>query len=122
MHVTEGFIPDMWRYYGASDVVLTRAGATNMAECAALNRPTVVMPNPLLTGGHQLHNAAKLESIGAIQVVHEGNLDELAFTLKQLLTDINAREQLSGAIAKMAKIHAAQDIALEIIGYLGAGK
>lgn len=113
--VTDGFITDMWRYYGASDVVLTRAGATNMAECAALSKPTVVVPNPYLTGGHQLHNADTLKSLGAIKVVHEGQVRELEDTLVEILTNRAVRIDMSKNISEIAVKNSAEVVANKLI-------
>ncbi len=41
----------------AADIVVTRAGATTLLELAALHKPTIIIPNGHLTGGHQLKNA-----------------------------------------------------------------
>jgi UDP-N-acetylglucosamine--N-acetylmuramyl-(pentapeptide) pyrophosphoryl-undecaprenol N-acetylglucosamine transferase len=39
---------------GAADLVVARAGATTILELAALAKPTILVPNGYLTGGHQL--------------------------------------------------------------------
>ena len=49
-----GFIAqDMWKYLAAADLVVARAGATSNLELAALAKPTILVPNARLTGGHQ---------------------------------------------------------------------
>ncbi len=80
--IVKDFIYDMYRYMGAADVVITRAGATNLAELGMQGRACVVVPNPLLTGGHQVINAQKLAEQGAVVVVTE---QELAKDAKPLL-------------------------------------
>jgi UDP-N-acetylglucosamine--N-acetylmuramyl-(pentapeptide) pyrophosphoryl-undecaprenol N-acetylglucosamine transferase len=44
--LTKGFINDLYKYSGAADVIITRAGATAMAEFASQAKPCVVIPNP----------------------------------------------------------------------------
>ena len=55
------FIPDMYKYSGAADLVIARAGATSIAELAVQGKPTIFIPNPFLTGGQQSKNAEQLE-------------------------------------------------------------
>src|SRR5690606_9645013 len=52
------YVTDMYIYSGAADVVIARAGATNMAELAAQGKACIIIPSPVLAGGHQLQNAA----------------------------------------------------------------
>ena len=56
---------------GASDLVIARAGATTILELAALAKPTILVPNGYLTGGHQLKNAAVYAEKNAVSVVDE---------------------------------------------------
>jgi UDP-N-acetylglucosamine--N-acetylmuramyl-(pentapeptide) pyrophosphoryl-undecaprenol N-acetylglucosamine transferase len=54
-----------------ADIVISRAGATTIAELAAMRKPTILVPNPWLSGGHQLHNADWLSQQKAVIVVQE---------------------------------------------------
>jgi UDP-N-acetylglucosamine--N-acetylmuramyl-(pentapeptide) pyrophosphoryl-undecaprenol N-acetylglucosamine transferase len=58
--VVKGFVSNMHLYAGASDIIVTRSGATTMAEFAVMAKACVVVPAPHLTGGHQLKNAQVL--------------------------------------------------------------
>jgi len=70
----KGFITNLYLYSGAADVIITRAGATSMAEFAAQQKACIVVPNPLLTGGHQTKNAKVLADRAAIRLVSEDKL------------------------------------------------
>lgn len=59
-----------------SDAVVCRAGATTIAECALAGRPMIIIPNPYLTGGHQLKNAEVLEDASAALIIGEPKLKE----------------------------------------------
>jgi UDP-N-acetylglucosamine--N-acetylmuramyl-(pentapeptide) pyrophosphoryl-undecaprenol N-acetylglucosamine transferase len=72
--IVKGFINNLHEYSAASDVVITRAGGTSMAEFAAQAKACVVIPNPFLTGGHQLKNAKVLADRKAIKLVSEDKL------------------------------------------------
>jgi UDP-N-acetylglucosamine--N-acetylmuramyl-(pentapeptide) pyrophosphoryl-undecaprenol N-acetylglucosamine transferase len=100
---------------GAADVVVTRAGATTILELAALARPTILIPNGYLTGGHQLKNAAAYAENGAVEVIDEHELDANPQLLVDLLTSLFANparlRQMSKAFHEFAKPHAASDMA-----------
>ncbi len=87
--LVEEFTTDMLTYIQAADIVITRAGATAMAEFAALKKACIVVPNQHLTGGHQILNARELESAGAACLVYESETlaDDLLKQLEALLSD-----------------------------------
>lgn len=114
------FISDLYAYSGAADLIITRAGATNLAEFAAQGRACIVIPSPYLASGHQTKNADYLEKQGAIVSLGEQQLLEdpnrLAQLTSKLLKDDRAREELGKKIAKFAKPNAARELAELIVG------
>jgi len=110
---------DIAQVLGAADVVVTRAGATTLLELAALGRPTVVVPNGYLTGGHQLKNAAVYAEHGAVEVLDEHELDAnprlLTDTLASLFAHPARLREMSHAFHALAKPHAARDMAAIIL-------
>ncbi|MEG2455453.1 MAG: UDP-N-acetylglucosamine--N-acetylmuramyl-(pentapeptide) pyrophosphoryl-undecaprenol N-acetylglucosamine transferase [Oscillospiraceae bacterium] len=54
------YIYDMPAVMAASDLVLSRAGASTISELTALGKPAVLVPSPNVTGDHQTKNAALL--------------------------------------------------------------
>lgn len=80
------FSTELHVYSMAADVVLTRAGATNIAEFSAQGKLCVVVPNPVLTGGQQLHNAAVLERYNAAIIVREDSLAKLCDVLHEVFS------------------------------------
>jgi UDP-N-acetylglucosamine--N-acetylmuramyl-(pentapeptide) pyrophosphoryl-undecaprenol N-acetylglucosamine transferase len=73
VHV-KGFVTNLHHYSGAADVIITRAGATSIAEFAAQHKACIVVPNPQLTGGHQTKNAKVLADRAAIKLISEAKL------------------------------------------------
>ncbi len=72
--------------YGAADLVLCRAGASTLAELAALKKPSVLVPYPFAAARHQDANALLLESRGAaVMAAEEGLGERLAGVLEDLL-------------------------------------
>ncbi len=56
---------------GAADVVVSRAGATTIAELAALEKAVILVPFERLPGGHQLRNAKDLYAMDAVLMVED---------------------------------------------------
>lgn len=105
----------MARVLGAADIVVARAGATTIMELAALAKPTILVPNAYLTGGHQLKNAAAFAENGAVLVLDEEQLVEqpaqLAGAIEELLEDEQKLQQMQVGFLGYAKPEAARDVA-----------
>ena len=99
---------------GAADIVVTRAGATTLLELAALAKPTILIPNGYLTGGHQLKNAAAYAESGAVEVIDEHQLDVdpkiLVDSIRTLLNNPAKQDAMSAAFHTFARPHAANDM------------
>lgn len=116
-----GFISTgMAELLGAADVVVTRAGATTILELASLAKPTILVPNGLLTGGHQLKNAAVYAERGAVSVVLEDAIDRspdvLLDEIINLLSDDARRSAMGGAFRQFSRPNAAHDMAQLVLG------
>ncbi len=114
---TIGFSSELAKYALISDVIITRAGATTIAEFAILGKPCIVVPNPNLAGGHQLKNAKVLEKNDAALMVTEGEsiVDDLLKALRSLLSDAQERRKLASNLAKLAQPDAASRLAKLLI-------
>ncbi len=117
-----GYIDDVYRYSGAANVVITRAGATNLAEFALQGKACVIIPSPFLTGGHQLKNAKVLEEQGAAVVIDEQVLAEdpnrLAKQVSELLRDAKRQQELGQRLHTFAKPNATRELAELILQQL----
>ena len=65
------FVTPITPMLSAADIVVARAGATTLLELAAMAKPTILVPNGYLTGGHQLKNAAVYAEKHAVVIVDE---------------------------------------------------
>jgi UDP-N-acetylglucosamine--N-acetylmuramyl-(pentapeptide) pyrophosphoryl-undecaprenol N-acetylglucosamine transferase len=107
-----GFYPELYKLSGASDVVIARAGATNLAEFAVQGKAAVVVPSPFLTGGQQLHNAQILKKSEATMVVDEGDEKGLLESVQLLLSDQKQNQKYATNIQNLAVSDAASQIAV----------
>jgi len=113
------YLNDVFRYSGAADIVITRAGATNLAEFALQGKACVVIPSPFLAGGHQLKNAQYLADKQAALVISEKELADdphrLAKQVSDLLKDDKLRQIMGQALSQFAKPKATQELAQLIL-------
>lgn len=72
---TVGFLERMELAYAAADLVVSRAGATTVAELAVAGLPAILVPYPYATGRHQEANARALERAGAARVILDDAVD-----------------------------------------------
>lgn len=96
------YIERMNLAYAASDLMFSRAGALTLAELMVRGVPSVLIPFPHATGGHQEENARHLEKLGAAVVLldHELEPEKITMLIEELLHD---EERLLG-MRKKAKM------------------
>lgn len=112
------FIENMNDAYSACDLVLTRAGATSIAEILTLGVPAILVPSPNVAENHQYHNAKALADKGAAILLEDKNLNEkLVDTVLSYLLDENKLNCLSKAAKEMSKPEATTVIAQRAISY-----
>jgi UDP-N-acetylglucosamine--N-acetylmuramyl-(pentapeptide) pyrophosphoryl-undecaprenol N-acetylglucosamine transferase len=63
---------DMPALYAAADLVVSRSGASTVAELVHLRKPSILVPLPTSAGAHQRHNALALAGPGAALCLQEG--------------------------------------------------
>ncbi|MDN5275935.1 MAG: N-acetylglucosaminyl transferase [Candidatus Saccharibacteria bacterium] len=120
------FVSDMPSLLGAADVVVARAGATTILELAALEKPTILIPNPKLTGGHQLKNAEVYAAKQAVIVLDEEKLEHqpalLLDGVTQLLQNPEHAQRMAQAFHEFSLPDAAKNMAQLIIGHIKTQK
>jgi UDP-N-acetylglucosamine--N-acetylmuramyl-(pentapeptide) pyrophosphoryl-undecaprenol N-acetylglucosamine transferase len=106
------FIDEMARAYGAADLVLSRAGATTIAELTLMGKPAILIPYPHAADDHQTVNAKYLVDRGAALAVCQGSAGEAntAGQIVELLSDPERLRQMGQAMARCARPHAARDV------------
>ncbi len=119
----EPFLYAMDREMKSADVVVSRAGATTLAELTAAGRASILIPLPTATDDHQRRNAEALVKQGAAQMVEQRELtgDRLAAEILGLAGDAARRRALSDAARRLARPDAARVIVDRIVDLSGRG-
>jgi len=105
-----GFRKDMENLYSASDLVVSRAGATTIAELTSLGLPAIFVPYPY-AGGHQKENArVVVDSGGARQIPDELVGEKLKGEVEMLLEDKSLLEEMSEKSYRTARPDASQSV------------
>ncbi len=98
----------------AADLALARAGGS-VHELAIAGTPAVLVPYPSATADHQTKNARVFERAGAAIVVLEPELDAVPDIVRDLLHDEARLAAMRDAMRRLARPHAADEIAEEVI-------
>ncbi|HZP77269.1 MAG TPA: undecaprenyldiphospho-muramoylpentapeptide beta-N-acetylglucosaminyltransferase [Pseudolabrys sp.] len=94
---TAAFFPDLPARIAAAHLIVSRSGASTVAELAAIGRPAILVPLPHALDQDQLANAGILEQAGgAIRI------DQAAFTPERLAAEIAALYGDPSRLATMA--------------------
>jgi UDP-N-acetylglucosamine--N-acetylmuramyl-(pentapeptide) pyrophosphoryl-undecaprenol N-acetylglucosamine transferase len=113
----EPFLFDMDREMRAADVIVSRAGATTLAELAAAGRAAILVPLPTATDDHQRKNAEAFVRRGAAVMVEQRELtgDRIAAEVLGLAQDAPRRAAIAGAARQLARPGAAAAIVDRLI-------
>lgn len=72
--IIKPYLEEMPLALSGADLIVSRAGATTLAEITALGIPSLLIPSPNVTNNHQLLNAQFLSRAGAGEVLEEESL------------------------------------------------
>ena len=103
------YIDRMGEALAAADLVLSRAGASSVAEIAALAVPSMLVPYPFATADHQTTNARYLVDAGAAVLLPDEKIDTSEFEddLLGLVDDPARRQAMRDAARGLAQDKAA---------------
>ena len=110
------YIDNMGEALAAADLVLSRAGASSIAEIAALAVPSMLVPYPLATADHQTTNARYLVDAGAATMIADDGIDSPAFgeMLLGLVDDADKRKEMREKALGLGQAQAASVLADEV--------
>lgn len=111
--VVRTFLTEMELAMGAATVAVTRAGASSLAELAALRLPSILVPYPFAADNHQLSNARAFVDANAALLLEQKDAtgDRLAPMVLKLVLDSAAHSAMSQELARWHSPRAAEEIA-----------
>lgn len=113
--IVSKFLKPLSDYSAIADIIVARAGATAVTEFASQNKACILIPNPDLTGGHQLKNAQILKKAKAAVVIQEdialGKPEEFCGAVCELLDNQDKRRSLGSNLNRLLPLDATNRIA-----------
>jgi len=109
----QAFFGDIPTRMRDAQLVISRSGASSVADISIIGRPCVLIPFAAATGDHQTANARGLVSAGAAILIPEARLTPaaLAEQVESVLTQPEAAAQMAQAALSVAHPDAAETLA-----------
>jgi UDP-N-acetylglucosamine--N-acetylmuramyl-(pentapeptide) pyrophosphoryl-undecaprenol N-acetylglucosamine transferase len=102
--------------YAAADLIISRSGATTLAELTRLGKPAVLIPYPYAAANHQELNASAMVEAGAAVMIKDAELStRLIGTVFGLLKDDERRMEMSRKSLTLGKPDAGTLLAKKIM-------
>lgn len=107
------FFSDVPRRIAESQLVISRSGASSVADISVIGRPAILIPYPFATGDHQTANAQGLVDAGGAIRIPESKLEPamLSEQVASVLDNPEAAMQMARASQSTGKPEAAESLA-----------
>lgn len=117
------FIDDVAAAIGSADVILSRAGASSLAELCAVGRASILIPYPFAADDHQHKNALSLAKQGAAVALEQSYATpaRIANELERLARDPERRVRMARAAGALGKPDAAHFVARDLLNLARTG-
>lgn len=111
------FFDQMEIALGAATIAISRAGASSLAEIAAMRLPSILIPFPAATDNHQFFNARAFEETGAARRLEQKSATPqlLADMASELISNADARAKMQSALGNWHTPGSAEQIAAGIL-------
>lgn len=116
------FLTEMDLALGAATVAVSRAGASTLAELAAMQLPAVLIPYPTAADNHQFSNANALVETGAALMLQQkgARAEQLASLVLSIVMDKTKRDAMAKALEGWHRADAAELIAERVMALMEA--
>ncbi|NLY37297.1 MAG: UDP-N-acetylglucosamine--N-acetylmuramyl-(pentapeptide) pyrophosphoryl-undecaprenol N-acetylglucosamine transferase [Tissierellia bacterium] len=114
------FLHDLPSYLVASDLLISRSGASTLTEISSLGRASILIPSSNVLDDHQMFNAKLFSDKKAAIIIEDSQLSTnmAQDTLVDLLVNEEKRKELALRSKGIAPLDGAENIALEILELL----
>jgi UDP-N-acetylglucosamine--N-acetylmuramyl-(pentapeptide) pyrophosphoryl-undecaprenol N-acetylglucosamine transferase len=124
--IVRPFLTEMELALGAATLAISRAGASSLAELAAMQVPSILIPYPTAVDNHQFYNAdAFVRSGAAVRIEQaEASGERIAAAVLDLLENHARRAEIQQNVAHWHVPGAAEHVAERILSFIpraGAG-
>ncbi|OGU15582.1 MAG: undecaprenyldiphospho-muramoylpentapeptide beta-N-acetylglucosaminyltransferase [Ignavibacteria bacterium GWB2_35_12] len=110
------YIDNMSLVYSASDLVVSRSGATTIAEICTAGKPSILVPLPSASNNEQAINANVMEANGASIIMPDEEVESNLYEyICKLIDDGNTLKSMSNSAKSLAKPDAAENSAKKIV-------
>ncbi|MBK5945848.1 UDP-N-acetylglucosamine--N-acetylmuramyl-(pentapeptide) pyrophosphoryl-undecaprenol N-acetylglucosamine transferase [Rhodobacter veldkampii DSM 11550] len=110
------FFPDIARRLSECQLVISRAGASSVADISVIGRPAILVPYAAATGDHQTANARGLVAAGGAILIPESRLDAAALAEQVALVLDNPAAALQ--MARSALAYGIPDATERLVGLI----
>ncbi len=103
--MVQSFFSEMAEIYSQADLVVSRAGATTLAELTVFHKPAILVPFPFAADNHQEINGRYLVEAGGGIMFKQSELDgeKLGLEIKHLLADTALLAEMAANSGKIAR-------------------
>jgi UDP-N-acetylglucosamine--N-acetylmuramyl-(pentapeptide) pyrophosphoryl-undecaprenol N-acetylglucosamine transferase len=107
------FFDDIPRRFSEAQLVISRSGASSVADLSVVGRPSILVPYAAATGDHQTANARGLVEAGGAVMIPETSFtaSALAKHVAMILSDPDAASHMAAAALSHARPDAAELLA-----------
>ena len=107
------YIEDMPDKLAEAHLVISRAGASTIAELTAAGRPAILVPYPSATDDHQTFNAQEMTKAGGARTIQQSDFKPhvLARQIEAMAADPQALANAAARSLSVGRPHAARDLA-----------
>ena len=115
------YLPDMPDRLGWAHLVISRAGASTIAELTAAGRPAILIPLPSAMDNHQAFNVSEMVAAGGGRAIAQDQFTpkELAKQIQKIALQPGALENAAKAAWKCGRPNAVADLA-DLVESFGA--
>lgn len=116
------YIEDMPTKLGWAHLVISRAGASTIAELTCAGRPAIMVPLPSATDDHQTHNVREIVAVGGGRAIPQSRFTavELAKQMQRLALEPGALALAADKAASVGRPNATRDLADLVESFGGA--
>ncbi len=117
----QAYIDQMGEAYAIADLVVSRAGATTLAEITSCGKPAVIVPWEGATDDHQVANALFLERADACALIREAAILDggLSHVIRELVHDPRRLVRMAANSRRLGRRQATTAVLGEVVGLFG---